>query len=164
MQSGKQLQKSWAGKRDCRKERRSAVPCYDAQMPEIPLTIGRLANNAQVNVETIRYYQRVGLIIEPIKPNEGFRIYPDGYISRVKFIKRAQELGFTLKEIQDLLDLGDGNCKQVKDLAEKKLSQIEERLHDLNTMKNALLDLVKQCKTDETNIHCALIEVLNQTK
>lgn len=133
-------------------------------MPEIPLTIGRLAKNAQVNVETIRYYQRVGLIIEPIKPNEGFRIYPEDYISRVKFIKRAQELGFTLKEIQDLLDLGDGNCQQVQDLAGRKLIQIEERLHDLNTMKSALLDLVKQCKTDNTNLHCALIEALNQPK
>lgn len=133
-------------------------------MPEIPLTIGRLAKNAQVNVETIRYYQRVGLMIEPIKPNEGFRVYPENYISRVKFIKRAQELGFTLKEIQDLLDLGNRNCQQVKNLAEKKLAQIEGRLHDLNTMKSALLDLVKQCKTDKTNAHCALIEALNQTK
>lgn len=132
-------------------------------MSQTLLTIGRLAKQAQVNVETIRYYQRVGLIQEPEKPNEGFRVYPSEYISRVKFIKRAQELGFALKEIQDLLDLGDGNCKEVQHLAEQKLDQIEERLNDLKSIKNALADLVNQCKANTENPCCALIDALNKS-
>ena len=131
-------------------------------MSHTPLTIGRLAKQSSVNVETIRYYQRVGLIVEPKKPPTGFRIYPVDYVSRIKFVKRAQELGFTLKEIEDLLDLGDGNCQQVQHLAEQKLHQINERLRDLKAMKRAVSDLLKQCKTSETNVHCALIESLNK--
>lgn len=128
-----------------------------------PLTIGRLAKQAGVNVETIRYYQRRGLIQELEKPLQGFRVYPSDYIFRIKFIKRAQELGFTLKEIEDLLDLGDGNCQQVLQIAEQKLIQIETRLRDLKAMKKALTSLVKQCHSHHEDIHCALIESLNKT-
>jgi len=131
-------------------------------MAQTPLTIGRLAKQAHVNVETIRYYQRVGLILEPLKPTVGFRIYPVEYIARIRFIKRAQELGFTLKEIEDLLNLGDGNCKQVQQLAEQKLNEIEARLRDLKSIKQALTSLVKQCKTSNEDVHCALIESLNK--
>jgi len=131
-------------------------------MTQTSLTIGRLAKRTHVNVETIRYYQRVGLIQEPEKPSEGFRVYPLDYISRVNFIKRAQELGFSLKEIQDLLDLGDGNCKEVQHLAEQKLDQIEARLSDLKLIKNALTDLVKQCNANTENPCCALIDALNK--
>lgn len=132
-------------------------------MANTPLTIGRLAKQANVNIETIRYYQRVGLIPEPKKPSQGFRVYNTDIISRIRFVKRAQELGFTLKEIEGLLDLGDGNCKQVQKYAEQKCQQIEERLQDLNAMKNALASLIKQCKTSDEDIHCALIESLNKS-
>lgn len=131
-------------------------------MTQTSLTIGRLAKQTHVNVETIRYYQRVGLIQEPERPLEGFRVYPQEYISRVNFIKRAQELGFSLKEIQDLLDLGDGNCKEVQHLAEQKLEQIETRLSDLKSIKNALADLVNQCNANTENPCCALIDALNK--
>ena len=71
------------------------------------LTIGRLAQSAGVNVETIRYYQRVGLLKEPEKPAYGYRHYPPDTVARIRFIKRAQQLGFTLEEISELLSLGD---------------------------------------------------------
>ena len=131
-------------------------------MANTPLTIGRLAKQASVNIETIRYYQRVGLIQEPKKPLKGFRVYNVEIISRIRFVKRAQELGFTLKEIEGLLDLGDGNCKRVQQYAEQKCQQIEERLQDLISMKQALASLINQCKSRDENIHCALIESLNK--
>ena len=74
------------------------------------MTIGNLAKAAGVNVETIRYYQRIGLVDEPDKPAQGYRRYPASIIDRIRFIKRAQELGFRLNEIIDLLSLNDGNC------------------------------------------------------
>jgi MerR family transcriptional regulator, mercuric resistance operon regulatory protein len=125
------------------------------------LTIGKLAAEADVNVETIRYYQRLKLLIEPAKPEQGYRLYPDKYILRVRFIKRAQQLGFTLKEIQELLDLGDGHCQQVQQLAQVKLKKIEQHIADLNAMHAALDKLLTQCQTSGADAeHCALIETI----
>lgn len=126
-------------------------------------TIGKLAMAADVNVETIRYYQRLALIKEPAKPDQGYRQYSPEYVSRVRFIKRAKQLGFTLKEIRELLDLGDGHCQEVQQLTRLKVTMIEERLRDLHTMQRALVDLLAQCEaTDGKDIHCALIEVLGK--
>jgi len=123
------------------------------------LTIGKLATAAGVNVETIRYYQRLKLIIEPAKPAQGYRHYPAEYVLRVRFIKRAQQLGFTLKEIQELLELGDGQCQQVQQLAQVKLKKIRERITDLTAMHNALDSLLAQCQTNGADdAHCVLIE------
>ncbi len=125
------------------------------------LTIGKLATAADVNVETIRYYQRLNLIKEPFKPAQGYRQYSTDNISRLRFIKRSQELGFTLKEIQELLDLGDGHCHEVQQLAAKKIQQVEERITDLSAMGDALKDLLTQCQTtDSSNAQCALVETL----
>lgn len=125
------------------------------------LTIGKLAAAAEVNVETIRYYQRLNLISEPDKPAQGYRQYPTNYISRIRFIKRAQQLGFTLKEINDLLELGDGHCQEVQQLAGKKIQKIETRISDLQAMREALNDLLSQCSDNGLeNAHCALIEIL----
>ncbi len=126
-------------------------------------TIGKLATAADVNVETIRYYQRLALIKEPAKPDQGYRQYSPQYVSRVRFIKRAKQLGFSLKEIRELLDLGDGHCQEVQQLARLKVTMIEERLKDLHSMQSALIDLLAQCEaTDDKDIHCALIEVLGR--
>jgi len=126
-------------------------------------TIGRLAKAAGVNVETIRYYQRIGLIKEPSKPLQGYRQYPADNITRVHFIRRAQQLGFTLKEIRDLLDLGDGHCEEVQQLARLKIENVEERLHDLQSMRSALVDMLSQCEVaDDKDIHCALIDTLGK--
>jgi len=129
----------------------------------LSLTIGKLAANSDVNVETIRYYQRMNLIVEPPKPANGFRTYPISDIDRVKFIKRAQQLGFTLKEIQELLALGDQHCQEVQALAKEKLEKIESHMKDLKAMRKALKTLISQCETDEnSDVHCAIIESLSQ--
>src|SRR5215831_8654780 len=103
------------------------------------LTIGKLAQRAGVNIQTIRYYQRRGLLQEPSKPLGGYRRYPMGAASRVHFIKRAQHLGFTLQEVKNLLLLEDGqNCRETRLLAERKLELIEERVNDLVRMRRTL--------------------------
>ncbi len=130
-------------------------------MTSTTLTIGKLAAAADVNVETIRYYQRLKLIIEPAKPAQGYRHYPAEYVLRVRFIKRAQQLGFTLKEIQELLELGDGHCQQVQQLAQVKLEKIRGRIADLNAMHDALDSLLVQCQTSGAgDARCALIETI----
>jgi len=132
-------------------------------MNNTSLTIGKLASSADVNVETIRYYQRMNLIVEPEKPESGFRLYPYADIDRIKFIKRAQQLGFTLKEIQELLDLGECHCQEVQVLAKQKLDKIETHMKDLKAMRKALKTLLTQCEIDDNaGAHCAIIESLSK--
>src|SRR5215469_6068746 len=96
------------------------------------LTIGMLAKRGGVNVETIRYYQRRGLLEEPLKPRGGFRRYPQESVKRIHFIKRAQYLGFTLEEIQGLLVLDERKaCRETRGMAANKLELIEEKIADL---------------------------------
>lgn len=125
------------------------------------LTIGRLAGEAGVNVETIRYYQRRGLMAEPDKPTNGHRRYAPDAIKRVRFIKRAQVLGFTLVEIGSLLDLEEAHaCAETRDLAAHKLLVIEEKLADLKSMRKALTTLLHQCDTGAANGGCPIIHAL----
>jgi len=124
------------------------------------LTIGQLARQADVNVETIRYYQRIGLIEEPQKPLQGYRHYPVSIIDRIHFIKRAQELGFTLNEITELLSLNDGNCNEARTIAEHKHKIIQQRIEDLKAMQNELAKLIKACTNINGQGHCAIIETL----
>jgi MerR family mercuric resistance operon transcriptional regulator len=112
------------------------------------LTIGRLAKEAKVNVETLRYYERRGLIPKPPLPRSGYRRYSQDIISRIHFIKRAQELGFTLKEISELLNLGvdpGTTCADVKKRAEIKIADIEGKIRTLESIKKALTRLVALC-------------------
>ena len=125
------------------------------------LTIGKLARSANVNVETIRYYQRVGLIEEPLKPLNGYREYPVSYIARVHFIKRAQQLGFTLKEIAELFSFGDGHCGDVRTLAEQKRARIETQIKDLNAMREVLDQLIDACLKERSREHCSIIEAFS---
>ncbi|BCG63430.1 MAG: MerR family transcriptional regulator, mercuric resistance operon regulatory protein [Methyloprofundus sp.] len=127
----------------------------------MPLTIGKLARQANVTIETIRYYQRKGLLVEPDKPATGYRHYPTAAISRLRFIKRAQQAGFTLKEILELLSLDNEHCQDVQKLAEQKLQQIDNQLNDLKALRNALDDLVKGCQHDQSTQHCSLIDALS---
>lgn len=124
------------------------------------ITIGTLARKAGVNIETIRYYQRRGLLLEPTKPVEGYRLYPLDAIQRILFIKRAQRLGFSLEEIINLLRLGEGSCNDVKGVAMQKLSLIEDRLTDLGRMRETLLDLVQRCETGQDQAGCPLVASL----
>lgn len=130
-------------------------------MKQKPLTIGNLAKAAEVNVETVRYYQRVNLIVEPDKPLQGYRIYPDDTLKRIQFIKRAQQLGFSLKEIAELLQLGEGQCEDVRHLAESKRNQIDKQINDLQNLKKTLNQLISCCKTDNKENHCAIVEALS---
>ena len=125
------------------------------------LSIGRLAAEAGVNVETIRYYQRRGLMVEPDKPTGGHRRYDADAIKRVRFIKRAQVLGFTLEEVGSLLMLGEASaCAGTRELAAHKLQVIEEKLADLKAMRQALSVLLHQCDTGAIQGGCPITHAL----
>jgi MerR family transcriptional regulator, mercuric resistance operon regulatory protein len=128
-------------------------------LPE--LSIGLLAGQAGVNVETIRYYQRRGLLPEPAKPESGHRRYPPDTVKRVRFIKRAQALGFTLEEIAGLLELDDARaCAQTRELAARKRELIEGKLADLAAMRKALSKLMQQCDAKGAAASCPIIHAL----
>ncbi|MFV1984196.1 MAG: Hg(II)-responsive transcriptional regulator [Thiohalomonadales bacterium] len=124
------------------------------------LTIGILARTADVNIETVRYYQRVGLIQEPQKPETGYRVYPSATVDRIKFIKRAQALGFSLVEIAELLELGDGHCRDVRLRAEEKRAHIDQQINDLKKLRSTLDNLIQTCQTDSNNTPCPIVETL----
>lgn len=125
------------------------------------LTIGKLAQMAEVNVETIRYYERIGLLNRPAKPFGGFRTYPAETARRIHFIRRAQQLGFSLKEISELLQLGDGQCDQVRKFAEQKRGRIASRIEDLTAMRDVLDELIECCLSERSTEHCSLIDALS---
>ena len=128
---------------------------------EASLTIGRLAESAQVNVETVRYYQRRGLMREPARPTGSVRRYSDDDVRRIRFIKRAQQLGFTLDEITSLLKLEDGrSCRETEHLAQQKLSLVEARITDLQRLRKTLRDLIDRCDSGRGRITCPIIESL----
>ena len=125
------------------------------------LTIGAFAEAAGVNVETVRFYQRKGLLAEPYKPYGSIRRYDQADVARVRFVKSAQRLGFTLDEIGELLRLEDGtHCKEASHLAEHKLKDVREKLADLKRMESALADLVRACHARKGNVSCPLIASL----
>lgn len=125
------------------------------------LTIGTFAKEAGVNVETIRFYQRKGLLPEPDKPYGGIRRYGGLDVTRVRFVKSAQRLGFSLDEIAELLRLEDGtHCKEARDLAEHKLNDVRTKLADLKSMETALSKLVRACRARSGKVSCPLIASL----
>lgn len=128
---------------------------------KMKLTIGNLAKQAEVTVETIRYYQRIGMLDEPGKPGNGYRHYPPHAIARIRFIKRAQQAGFTLKEIAQLLSLDTDHCADVRKIAEQKCQQIDAQIKDLTALRNVLDALVKRCQSDSLAEHCSLIDALS---
>lgn len=126
------------------------------------LTIGQVAERAGVHVETIRYYQRQALVDEPARPLGGIRRYDDRYVTRLRFIKRAQQLGFTLDEVRGLLQLDDGqSCRDARVLAERKLVDVEAKLKDLRTMHRHLKTLVTRCQSARGKVGCPLIKSLS---
>ena len=127
------------------------------------LTIGRVAKLAGVNVETIRYYQRRRLLAEPVKPHMGYRRYPADSVKHVRFIKRAQALGFTLEEIAELLRLEEARaCAETRALAAHKMRLIDRKLTSLAAMRKALAGLVQQCDRKQPSKGCPIIQVLEQ--
>ncbi len=125
------------------------------------LTIGKLAQASGVNVETVRYYQRFGLLDEPAKPLGGHRRYGDEQAKRLRFIKRAQALGFTLAEVGGLLRLEQGcACAETRALAARKLALIKRKMADLAAVGQALGELVQRCDADGGGGACPIMDVL----
>jgi Hg(II)-responsive transcriptional regulator len=130
-------------------------------MTEATLTIGRLARAAAVNIETVRYYQTRKLLPVPSRGGRAFRYYPAELVERIRFIKRAQELGFSLEEIRELLRLHDGTDRaSIRKIAAVRLGQIETKLKDLTRMRKALSGLIEACRHTESAYPCPIIQAL----
>lgn len=131
------------------------------------LRTGEVAAQAGVNVQTLRYYERRGLLQEPERRASGYREYPAETVQLIRFIKRAQEIGFTLIEIDDLLRLRadqESACAEVRSAAEAKMQDIEQRIRHLRAMKRALGMLVASCATQGAPRHCPILEALDDRK
>lgn len=129
------------------------------------MTIGELARACGVGVETIRYYERRRLLVDPRPRRVGFRDFSDDDVRRVAFVKQAQGLGFTLKEIAELLALqvsGATSCSDVRKLAEAKLADIDEKLRTLRSFKQALTRLMQQCARGGPRGPCAIVDALER--
>ena len=114
----------------------------------VQLTVGKLAKASGIGVETVRYYEKRGLLPEPDRLPSGYRVYSGGTVNRIRFIKRAQELGFTLEEIQALLlltDNPDADCEDVRNRAQNKITEIKTKMDDLQKVLDGLIELSGYC-------------------
>jgi Cu(I)-responsive transcriptional regulator len=131
------------------------------------LRIGEVAERTDVSVPTIRYYEDRGLVPEPPREeSSGYRSYPPETVRRIRFIKQAQQLGFTLREIDELLDLRadcDTSCAQVRDVAQAKLHDVEQKIAELVSIRDGLRSLTEICPGDLTT-DCPIIEVLEPSE
>lgn len=129
----------------------------------ITFSIGAFAEAAGVNVETIRFYQRKGLLPEPDKPYGSIRRYAQSDVARVRFVKSAQRLGFSLDEVAGLLTLDDGtHCNEARTLAEHKLADVRAKLVDLRRIESVLAILVNDCSSSRDRVSCPLIAALQE--
>lgn len=122
-----------------------------------------VAAEAGVNPQTLRYYERRGLVTEPPRAASGYRVYPAATVETVRFVKRAQELGFTLDEIRELLHLAEGgpeDCDTATALAQARLTALEDKIADLVRMRDSLLELVQTCELPRQDRHCPLLRAL----
>jgi len=127
------------------------------------ITIGKLARRAGVGVETIRFYERKGLLPEPPRTRSGYRAYPEETVRRLRFIRRAKELGFTLREIRELLALRAGpeaTCDAVRERARAKIADIEARIRTLEAMRAALERLAADCPASGPVRACPILDAL----
>lgn len=127
------------------------------------LTIGQLAKQAHVGVETVRFYERKGLLEEPDRRPSGYRQYDEDVVRRLEFIRRAKELGFTLKEVKELLSLkfdSSTTCADVKERAETKIEDIESKIRTLQRMKRDLVTLTKSCSGSGPTGECPILETI----
>jgi MerR family transcriptional regulator, mercuric resistance operon regulatory protein len=132
----------------------------NSNAPKQGLSRTRLAREAGVGVETIRYYERRGLIESPDKLKHSHPLYSRRALEQLKFVKRAQEAGFTLKEIATLLSLGSGHCSVTKLLAQEKLETIRNKIIGLQGEVGLLQVLIRQCDANDEQGKCALFEAL----
>jgi MerR family mercuric resistance operon transcriptional regulator len=131
-------------------------------MNNMSMTIGNLAKMTDMHVETIRYYQRRGLVAVPEKPYGGIRSYDENAVARLHFIRSAQWLGFSLDEVSELLKLEDGTrCDEARALAERKLDDVRLRIAGLRQMESTLDDLVIRCRSTGDAQSCPVIHSLH---
>ena len=124
------------------------------------LSIGQVASRTGVGIDTVRFYEREGLLQEPERRPSGYRQYDVSTVERLEYIRRAKELGFTLAEIRELLELSFVNhtcCDHVRQRADTKITEIEERIRSLQQMKRALGKIVQQCRAKNSADHCPLV-------
>ncbi len=134
-------------------------------MPQ--LSIGQLAREADIHLETIRFYEREGLMPVPARLPSGHRTFDDAALIRLRFIKRAQELGFSLAEVAELLDLKaqpDRDCADVCQRAEHKLADVEQKIKDLGRMRRALRRLTEQGRGGRSIRECGILEALEEIR
>lgn len=127
----------------------------------VEMTIGKLAKLVGVNIETIRYYERLKLLIPAARKPSGYRLYGGDDLRRLRFIKNAQALGFTLHEVRELLGLrvsSTARCGDVQQKAQAKLKQVKEKIRDLQALDRTLLQLVRACRAKETTDHCPILQ------
>jgi len=130
----------------------------------MPMTRSEVADRADVNPETVRYYERRGLIPDPPRSSAGYRQYDASHVDRLRFIKRAQELGFTLSEIEDLLGLrvaSGSQCDEVRTQAEAKIEDVEAKIRDLRRIRDALTELVDACAQQQTTGPCPILDAMD---
>ncbi|MDE2427465.1 MAG: Hg(II)-responsive transcriptional regulator [Burkholderiales bacterium] len=130
-------------------------------MGEKNFTVGQLAKTANVNVETVRYYHRIGLLPAPERAYGSIRRYGSDALRRLRFIKRAQRLGFALEEVSSLLTLDDGaHCAETKSLAEQKLALVQQKIADLATIESNLRSFIDACAHTDGSCGCPMINAL----
>ena len=127
------------------------------------LTIGKVAAQAGMGVETIRFYERLGLIAEPARRSSGYRDYAPGAVQRLQFIRRAKELGFTLREIGELLSLrvdDERTCQEVYRLATAKIADVEDKIRQLQAIRSALANMAAACEGSGPKGECPILDAL----
>lgn len=130
-------------------------------MPNAGLTIGDVADAAGVGIETIRYYERRGLVPQPGKAAGAYRRYGAGHVDRIRFIKRAQALGFSLEEIETLLELEDGaDRRSIRRIAAARLEDTRRRIADLRRIEGVLAHLLHECEAHAKAHHCPIIAAI----
>jgi Hg(II)-responsive transcriptional regulator len=131
------------------------------------MTIGTLAEKAGVNVPTVRYYERRGIIPEPPRTSSGYRQYEEGVVHRIRFIRRAQNLGFTLEEIEELLALrveDPDACDAVERATRARLESVESKIAELERLQAVLTRLVRSCEERQTTEECPMLATLEERK
>src|SRR5579872_2122286 len=131
------------------------------------LSIGQLAREAAIHLETIRFYEREGLMPVPARLASGHRTFDGAALRRLRFIKRAQELGFSLAEVRELLDLQaqpDRDCADVCQRAQQKLADVEQKIKDLARIKRALRHLTENCRGGRPIRECGILEALEEVR
>ncbi|EFH80458.1 heavy metal-responsive transcriptional regulator [Ktedonobacter racemifer] len=130
-------------------------------------SIGQIARRAGVGVETVRFYEHQGLLEQPMRRASGYRQYSEDAVKQIRFIKRAQQLGFSLKEILELLTLrvdGQTSCEQVKERAAAKLAEVEQKIAELQHMRQALLQVTSLCEEEGPGSRCPMLDALDHDR